>query len=510
MLNYLRDFNFQNNKIKDVHEWVNREIFLSVQKSVEKIFDNVHIDFDYEFSVFFYEKKLENSSTYAISWFEFLSVNDDLSIERELFENSFHTDLGDLTDYWNFLFRYMNGKQDYPIIDILKKRFSDDDYTASISCPIPRKTHQPNNYTNCFFEGHFIIILRFRRTQNLKFLKMKHALPLENCSFIDAVMIAYPEEYNSRNINYDVLFTSAANIFINSLTMLLMKDFGNADNPGYDNLLTKIDRLSALAYEKADAVGYILFCDIDTINEFSGKFSLLFKTPYLLSNHKMIRKLLQIVSEDLYLVATPSKVYGAISSDVFHTMRRNVAKRFEVHIQRNKIWTVCYDNIELMRSEYGNIYFSKTHINYPVLNNALRTVLGINDTDKLVKIIESADRQTHGTLIVFSKEAASESQRLKNTSISIEKRNLEITTHHDVEFIKFITSIDGAILCDETGCCYSIGVILDGITDQSEDSAEDISRGARYNSAHRYYWQRKNCVIAIISEDGDVSIIPNQ
>jgi DNA integrity scanning protein DisA with diadenylate cyclase activity len=176
---------------------------------------------------------------------------------------------------------------------------------------------------------------------------------------------------------------------------------------------------------------------------------------------------------------------------------------------KNRIWTVCYDNIELMRSEYSNIYFSKTHINYTVLNKVLKSVLEIENTDKLVKIIESAGKQTQGTMIVFSREAEIEAQRLKNTSISIEKRDLSIKTHHDIKFIKFITSIDGAILCDETGCCYSIGVILDGITDQSEESAEDISRGARHNSAHRYCGQRKNCVAVIISEDGDVSIIPN-
>lgn len=509
MLNYLHGSNLQNKKIKDVYEWLNMEIFISVRKSIENIFKKVYIDFDYELSILFYEKKVETDSTYAISWFEFVSTNNDLSIESQLFEKSFSVDLGDLRDYWNFLYRYMSGKYDYPIIDILKNKFTTDEYVVSVSCPVPRKTHQPNNSVNSYFEGSFIVILRFKRSQNLDFLKMKYSLPYENSSFLDAVMIAYPEEYNSRSINYDALYTSASRIFINSLTMILMENPENAGNSGYDNLLTKIDRLSALAYEKADAVGNILFCDLDTINAFSGRFSLLFKTPYLFNNHKMIRKLLQIVSEDLYLVATPSKVYGAVTHDVFHEIQRYSAKRFEVHIKKNRIWTVCYNGVELMRSEYNNIYFSKSHINYPIVINALTNVLNIDDTDKLITIITSAALQTHGTIIVFSRDAASEAQRLKNTSIAIEKRDLSIKTEQDVEFIKFITSIDGAILCDETGCCYSIGVILDGITDQSEESAEDISRGARYNSAHRYYWQRKNCVIVIISEDGDVSIIPN-
>ncbi len=56
------------------------------------------------------------------------------------------------------------------------------------------------------------------------------------------------------------------------------------------------------------------------------------------------------------------------------------------------------------------------------------------------------------------------------------------------------------------GICYAIGVILDGR--HNKLSGEDISRGARHNSAYRYVFEKKhNCVAIIISEDGDVTLV---
>ena len=89
----------------------------------------------------------------------------------------------------------------------------------------------------------------------------------------------------------------------------------------------------------------------------------------------------------------------------------------------------------------------------------------------------------------------------------------------DNGLIKPITAIDGAVMCDFDGVCHAIGVILDGMTigGSQEGSAqgaieskkleEDISRGARYNSAIRYKNANPCSIICIVSEDGDVNII---
>ena len=72
-----------------------------------------------------------------------------------------------------------------------------------------------------------------------------------------------------------------------------------------------------------------------------------------------------------------------------------------------------------------------------------------------------------------------------------------------------LSIIDGAILVSPTGICFAIGVILDGIATDYGDS----SRGARYNSAIRYFVSsssaKRRTLCVVISADGYVDIFPN-
>ncbi len=76
-------------------------------------------------------------------------------------------------------------------------------------------------------------------------------------------------------------------------------------------------------------------------------------------------------------------------------------------------------------------------------------------------------------------------------------------------YIEHITAIDGSVMMSSDGEIVGIGVILDG-----EPSAEcniNSSRGARYNSAIKYTYSRKQnnvkCIAVVVSEDGDVNFI---
>jgi hypothetical protein len=74
--------------------------------------------------------------------------------------------------------------------------------------------------------------------------------------------------------------------------------------------------------------------------------------------------------------------------------------------------------------------------------------------------------------------------------------------------VKKVTSIDGAVLLDRDANCHAIGVILDGVATEKGDP----SRGARYNSAIRYYEQfesPKALAILIVSEDGMINLLPD-
>ena len=72
-----------------------------------------------------------------------------------------------------------------------------------------------------------------------------------------------------------------------------------------------------------------------------------------------------------------------------------------------------------------------------------------------------------------------------------------------------LTAMDGALLIDSNLNCHAIGVILDGVADPEH---ADSSRGARYNSATRYYYNCKksdfDLIIIVVSDDGMINIIP--
>ena len=135
-------------------------------------------------------------------------------------------------------------------------------------------------------------------------------------------------------------------------------------------------------------------------------------------------------------------------------------------------------------------------------------------TNIMAEIVQNATEQKHGTTIVFSMHAKEEVGRLNRTCFQIE----EVPLRNNKEIIKQITAIDGAVMCGFDGVCYAIGVILDGMAvgapdkktgegDGYKQEPEDISRGARYNSAIRYKNANPCSIICIVSEDGDVNII---
>lgn len=132
-------------------------------------------------------------------------------------------------------------------------------------------------------------------------------------------------------------------------------------------------------------------------------------------------------------------------------------------------------------------------------------VVDLKGISLLQDIVSIATEQKHGTMVVITeyKTAVSELKKLKKQS------TLVTPTLIDAKYIRYITSIDGAIYFDINGYCHAIGVILDG---KAAEDIGDSSRGARYNSALRYMHKlkesSKKCVIVIISEDGMVNIIP--
>lgn len=234
------------------------------------------------------------------------------------------------------------------------------------------------------------------------------------------------------------------------------------------------------------------------------KISIKFKHEIELENnsYKKIRKLLEMAKKNMSLlmnedgkiyamgkmIDNPSCEYYEISFDGF----------FKWTLYKNKEKLLCYENMIPMIPD-KEIGISNKNL------ELLKRTFDISDTSKFEKIIQKAVSQKHGTIVVFAENAMDEASRLEESGISITP--IDISTGMLVEEI---TSIDGALICDVDGICYSIGTILDGIKSERTDS----SRGARYNSAIRYIEkQKKNqkkTFIVVVSEDGYVNCFSSE
>ncbi|QJX81372.1 diadenylate cyclase [Priestia megaterium] len=265
------------------------------------------------------------------------------------------------------------------------------------------------------------------------------------------------------------------------------------------NLFDLMHNISLLKYESSENYGNILFCsrDIDLENK------LFLSEPITLkeySSAKAIRKLLEISGGNVSLLCDGESIFGIGKRDVKQYLP---LKSFIVEFKGQGEWDVInYNNKGVMSVTYKIPSLPKTAVKEPEFAKHFEETFQSLEYQNVWNFIELAKNQPHGTIVVVTTDAENQAKRLCKQSFLINKTN----KIHD-SIVKGITAIDGAVLLDETGGCYAIGVILDGV---ANDKIGTISRGSRYNSALRYlnYCKEKDipCLIVIVSEDKYIDI----
>jgi len=324
-------------------------------------------------------------------------------------------------------------------------------------------------------------------------------------------------------------------------------DVSEADMEQYHNknLLEKIDGISTRTYEGGSPIGCMLLFKTELKDSGLVNYSIKFREdqPIYLEDARRIRKLLELTNSerDLYLIADEQAIYGVGEVDwselgdhlVFKVEFKGLS-RYDLLLVTTKkkpntdARVVVEDdskifkmttNLEIVSHKLSSISFKHPGIGAggftPELFdrtmraqfNNLLTPITNQAIERLRLVIQKAIEQRSGTMVVITDEetAKSELNKLRKQSTPI------VPDKISPAFIKHLTSIDGAIYFDTTGACHAIGVILDGL---AYGHSGDASRGARFHSAYRYMEKLKNdnkgCVIAIISEDGMVNLIPEQ
>lgn len=313
-----------------------------------------------------------------------------------------------------------------------------------------------------------------------------------------------------------------------------------------NNLLEKVDDISTKTYEGASPFGSILFLDKSVLEgkESPVNFAIKFKSDDLISmeDAKRIRKLLELTNVDkhLYLISDCKFIYG-LAEVKWNNLQDVFA--FRIDFKGLSKYNLIFINIETAPLSKGKLVIEKDRSIYrsnhdlnivneilvaltfknPKLGeegytsermiSILRQQFWIEESsnqlesniNNLEQVISMAREQKHGTMVVITDPVTAEKELFKLRKQSTLIEPMEVNP----EYIKFLTAIDGAIYFDTNGECRAIGVILDGIAQERQG---DASRGARFNSAYRYYTKLemddKKCVIVIISEDGMIDIIP--
>ncbi|UOO43817.1 DNA integrity scanning protein DisA nucleotide-binding domain protein (plasmid) [Priestia megaterium] len=306
----------------------------------------------------------------------------------------------------------------------------------------------------------------------------------EDFQFFNYYKVAWKSRWD--DITFDEIGRSAASLLDTSL----YKAF------------PELNIISATPYEGEECKGYML------IDEEIPDVELL--EPVRLNEHKRIRKLLEVSDKNLILLVKPFTLiaYG-FKVKTNYEMLTGIFIKF-----KNKLsWHCSMESIPLFQSD-------NFQIKLPVvdkkdsdsIDRAIRTVfkktsqlITNKDITLLNKLVLTAQEQKKGTiLVILEKEIAmAEATRLTQSSTLIKPKKLNI------QLLKRLSGIDGAIILDTKGNCHAFGVILDGRITKG-----DPGRGARFNSAHRYFRTKEEkevpCVLLIVSEDGHVSILPEE
>lgn len=285
----------------------------------------------------------------------------------------------------------------------------------------------------------------------------------------------------------------------------IYSEFGYQNNKNIPQF-SIITKLSAMTYENNKCNARII-CTHEVKN-----LDIKFTKPVTLDayNLRAIRKLLEIANNEMALIVR----WKTREGDVFPV--------YEVlGFAKRKDYQQCIQFLILGYLHWRLIDEEKTILNYckgryivnkeeefddKYLRQSLHRIFGNNaESDKIVKIVKEAWGQLHGTTLIITNDVQNEVLRLcsKNRGYQIDEIELDI----QYKLVNSITAIDGAVMLDESGKCFGIGVILDGKCIVKGNQ----SRGARFNSAYNYVaimsGNNKNAIAIVISEDRTVDII---
>ena len=265
----------------------------------------------------------------------------------------------------------------------------------------------------------------------------------------------------------------------------------------YPDLFERFNMISSLMYEGTRGTGLLFLVNPESE---AIDYQIRFKEPVPFREPRWARKILQMASGDIGLIADSEQIYGLGKRQTGHDSlaQDGFIIRFIDHYH----WELRSGEQVLLRSHYGRPTLPQEPISREQFTTNYARIFpesSSNDHNQLWELFNAATHQKHGGMIIVAADASDEAQRLTQQGTGIEPKLMT------VELLRLVSNIDGTILLDPHGICHAIGVILDG--DATPDCTP--SRGSRFNSGLRYVNAKGTRRLAIVvSDDHTVDIIP--
>jgi hypothetical protein len=352
------------------------------------------------------------------------------------------------------------------------------------------------------------LVLQLKRSVYLKYQYLRYVDPDEDnhkhLSFIDALVDVYLEDRVFRlylpnagpdpgpNRTSDELLRAAATNFLYSVAFVGRSGSLHAIPPA-------CEILSLFKYESKENAGHLIIC---RIGHPALDFTLKLASDFPITEHRKIRKLLELTNDEIGVVTNGKMVLGlGKRRESYDTSKEDF---FDILFKGLHCYDVMHSGQPLLLMRNGCPEQIRRLIDFDNFSKGSKEIFK-NISDDRIGILYSlslaATQSKKGCILVFINDAREEAKRLEKQGIPIIPKKL------DNETVKVLATIDGALLIDLNGYAHATGVILDGIAGFEGDA----SRGSRYNSALTYHQSRGSSnptLIVVVSEDGMVDIIP--
>lgn len=232
---------------------------------------------------------------------------------------------------------------------------------------------------------------------------------------------------------------------------------------------------------------------------------------------RYIRKMVELCKDGKYLLTWFDKVenrsvdrgkndlvdlFGIVDQEWLEQNRYTRYISFEGYGE----WNLNEQGEMLLLYTKGNYYFSKQSREKTWEKELQdKEIVEEEFLEKFKKIIEKLSEQEHGTSMIILEEddIKEEVKRLcKECGRGTQIHGVLNLEKEGLDFLKGLTSLDGALLVDKSGNCHAFGVILDGEAKKQGNPA----KGARHNSALTYINAKPGRSAVVVSEDKTILI----